>query len=326
MRHALAGPRLEIVPARPVEGHTVRARMTVLYGAVPVGHCPQPQQLSLRREGPRTIVSMPSAPCANPLARSHWIAELSLGRLPVGEHAVELEVGNSLGIAPVKTATVFVRPPVSGEEALAVATDEGAAEVEALLAEGRYTPEAIDAVLGHACQRREAGRDDAAIVRALLAAGGSPASVLHVAALGSPSCLNALLEAGADPDLDIAGLPGIRLGSAAGAPRFKPAPAGTPLYFAVRGRQLANVRALLEAGADPNKAFGQGDSAFAEAHALGDDAAAREIRQLMQARGGALTVAQRLSLAGRQVTGSVRAGAFLAICQLSAWTSGSCMH
>lgn len=325
MRRALAGSRLEIVPARPVQGHTVRARITVLYGAAPAGHCPEPASVALRREGARTIVSMPSSPCANPLERSHWAAELPLGRLPAGEHAIELEVSNELGLAPVKSATVTVRRPVSPEEALAVATDEGAAEVAAVLAGNRFTPDGLDAVLSHACQR-DRGPEGPVIVRALLAGGARPAAALHTAAIGSPGCLRELLDAGADPDLDIARADGIRLGSAPEAPRFKPAPAGTPLYFAVRGRHAGNVRTLLEAGADPNKQFGTGHSAYAETYAFGDDAAALEIRHLLQARGGALTLAQRVAMAGRQVGGVARAGVFLAICQLAAWSSGSCMH
>ncbi|TFY98378.1 ankyrin repeat domain-containing protein [Ramlibacter humi] len=326
MRAALGNSRIEFRPETPTEGHSVTARVIVVGGGGQPDQCPDPEAAVVRREDARIVVAVPSTPCADPRSKSVWTADIPLGRLAPGPQTVALEVANTLGLATLRSTELQVRRIASEQEALAVASDEGAAELASRLAARRYPQDTLDAVLSHACSWPRARGDEADVVDRLLAAGARPAAALHTAASGSPGCLKALLAAGADPNLDIAGLPGIPLGDGPTAPRFKPAPAGTPLYFAVHSRRADSAALLLDAGADPNRPFGAGHSAYAESHVIGDDEKALALRGMLEAKGGRLTFAQRVALAGRTAAGVVKGGAFLAICQLAAWTSGSCMH
>ncbi|MEJ6023911.1 hypothetical protein [Ramlibacter sp. PS4R-6] len=327
VRYAVSLSRIEALPMQPTEGHTVRLKGGVITGAVPEGHCADGPSTSLTREGARIKVSVPAVPCANPLAASANGFELIVGRLPPGDYTVELEVPNDAGVAPAKSLPLKVRAIASDMDRLIVAVEESPADVAKALATQKYDVDSLEAALNHACQWEDNARTDkAGIARVLATAGAKPASALHGAAHGSTQCLRALLALGADPNQDIASLPGVRLGTGKDALRFKPAPWGTPLYFAVHSRKAENIRILLDAGADPNKGFGGGHSAYAESHLIGNDAGALAIQRSLQERGGSLTLVQRAKMAGGTVGGAAVGAVFLAICQVAAWTNSSCMH
>jgi hypothetical protein len=326
-RNNLSYSRLEPMPERPTEGHTLRLKVGVWTGATPQGQCADANAITWLREGKRIKVNVPAAPCANSAAAAPISVDVAVGRLPPGEYAIELDVANDIGLSPVKSVALKVRPFTNDMDRLVAAVEESAGAVSETLAAYRYDQDSLDAALNHACQWEDAARSDkAAVARVLVAAGAKPVSAIHGAAHGSTQCLRALLAAGADPNIDIATLPGVRLGTGPNALRFKPGPAGTPLFFAVHSLKEENMRVLLDAGADPNRTFGSGHSAYAESHVIGDSKAAMDIRKSLEARGGTLSLVQRASLATGMAGGIVKGAGFLAICQLAAWMSGSCMH
>jgi hypothetical protein len=219
------------------------------------------------------------------------------------------------------------QPVVSETEALLIAVEEKPGDVVAVLERGRFGQNALDVALDKACSSASSSSnrrnpDNPETVRALLSKGANPGAVVHQASQEAPRCLKLLVEGGADVNTDLASLPTLIHPSGSGAYRARGE--GTPLFFAVRMRNLETAKILLEAGADPNKTFGSGKSAYSESLRLfgKPDPQTQAIRDLMEAKGASLTLAQKQSRAAEKASNAAKGAAYVAGCLLAAFFGG----
>jgi hypothetical protein len=326
-KYYLSLSTLSAQPENATPYQDVKLRAGILVQGLQPDTCPDPTRVTVVRQERTFRLTYPTTPCANPYAFNAPPVELNVGRLEAGEYLFELEVPNDLGLDPVKAQRLTVRTVATDDEALMIAVTESAADVQQWLARRKFTQERLDTALNMACGST-GGRngDDPATVRALLAAGAQPNAAIHQAALFGPRCMALLLAAKADPNIDIAEVQGSLLSYTGEGPRFKVGHEGPPLLYAVRSRNVETTRLLLEAGADPNRSFGLGKSPYAESHSaiLGDDEKVRAIRQLMEARGGSRTLAQRARAGAQWTAGAAAAGGYLTVCLVSVLFGGKC--
>ena len=328
-KYYLGLSRIEVAAenATPCQDVVVKTGL-VVQGLEP-GMCPDPAGVTVAREERTFRVTYPLAPCANPYAFTAPPVELKLGRLQPGTYTFTLNVPNDVGLDPVRQATLTVRPVATDDEAFMIAVTESAADVSQWLARRKFSQDRLDTALNMACGHTH-GRngDDPATVRVLLAAGAQPNTAIHQAAQSGPRCLEVLIAAKADVNLDISQVPGSLLTytNDPSLPRFKVGHEGPPLLYAVRTRHVENARRLLESGADPNRSYGFGKSAYAETFTplLPEDERVRAIRALMEERGGSRTLAQRARAATQWTEGAVKSGGFVTLCLMSALFGGKC--
>jgi hypothetical protein len=328
-RYYLSLSRIEVAPENASPYQDVVVKTGLLVQGLEPGMCPDAAGVTVARQERSFRVTYPLAPCANPYAFTAPPVELKIGRLEPGTYTFSLHVPNDAGLDPVRSATLTVRPIATDDEAFMIAVTESAADVQQWLARRKFSQDRLDTALNLACGS-SGGRngDDPATVRVLLAAGAQPNAAIHQAAQSGPRCLAALIAAKADVDIDISRVPGSLLTytNDPSVPRFKVGHEGPPLLYAVRTRNVETARRLLEAGADPNRSFGIGKSPYAEAHMpmLGDDERVREMRMLMEAKGGTRTLAQRVRAAAQMTEGVAKGGGFMAVCLLSVLFGGNC--
>lgn len=326
-RYYLSLSTITVAPERATPYQDVILKTGLVVQGLGPGTCPDPSGVTVARQDRTFRVTYPVAPCANPYAFSAPPVELRVGRLEPGDYRFELEVPNDTGLDPVKSVALNVRKVDTDDEALMIAVTESAADVSQWLARRKFSQDRLDTALNLACNA-PGGRngDDPATVRVLLAAGAQPNAAIHQAAQAGPRCLQELIAARADVNVDISQVAGSLLSYTGEGPRFKVGFEGPPLLYAVRTRNVETARRLLEAGADPNRSYGVGKSPYAETFSpmLPEDARVRTIRQLMEARGGSRTLAQRARVAAQLGEGAAKAGGFLTACLLSALFGGNC--
>lgn len=324
----LRGTGISVSPETPTALNELRIRVSFRPEAFAPESCPDTVRASVARKPGAIRVQIPLMPCTEQQRYTLRPLELSAGHVEAGEYSVEVDIQNDVGLSPAHAVPLAVRPVTTDEQAMMVAVGESAADVAAQIARRKPTQEVLDAALFTACTRMPPGRnvDDPHTVGLLLAAGARPEAALHGAAGHSPWCLRLLIAAGADVNQDLASQPGIYPGGVPSQYRFKPGPYGTPLHFAVRARNPETTRILLEAGADPNRTFAGGQSAFGTAFMpeMGDSPQLQQVRQLMAEHGGSRTVAQRAAAGKQAVEGAAKAGAFLGICWFSVLFGGKC--
>lgn len=313
---------LLVSPELPTDRHTVRLKTAVPAAAMGEGMCMDPSRVHTRRADRVIVVEYPSVPCEKPLETAKTV-ELPIGRLPAGEYVVRLEVvPNDFDLSPVREKKFTVLAVGSTDRALAIAVEEGAADVATVLETAHPDQATLERALGLACLQNRDGAEDATM-QLLLAAGAQPeADLLHRAAgHKSSGCVAWLLGRGADPNQDIAALPGLANRHSS----FR----GTPLAFAVRTNRPENAALLLAAGAEPNGRFDGIRSAYLESVVITEIQQrknVREIRTMLEARGGALSIDQRAWLVAQKALGAAAVAAFAVICTLETLEDGSCMH
>jgi hypothetical protein len=327
-KYYLSLSRLEVEPGNATPYQDVVVRPGLVGQGLPPGMCPDPGNVTMERQDRTFRVTYPYVACANPYAFTAAPVALKAGRLEPGNYTFELIVPNDLGLDPVKSVPFAVRAVPTDDEAFMIAVTESAADVSQWLARRKFSQDRLDTALNMACGHTH-GRngDDPATVKVLLAAGARPNAAVHQAAQSGPRCLAVLIAAKADVNLDISQVAGSLLSyTGEDTPRFKVGFEGPPLLYAVRTRNVETVRLLLEAGADPNRSYGFGKSAYAETFTplLPEDERVRAIRALMEERGGSRTLAQRARAATQWTEGAVKSGAFVTICLMSVLFGGKC--
>lgn len=326
-KYYLSLSTLSALPENATPYQDVKLKAGIVLQGLEPGVCPDQARAAVTRQDRTFRLTYPLTPCANPYAFNEPPVELNLGRLEPGDYVLELGVPNDLGLDPVKTQRLTVRPVATDDEALMIAVTESVADVQQWLARRKFSQDRLDTALNMVCGS-PGGRngDDPATVRALLAAGAQPNAAIHQAAQAGPRCLALLIAAKADVDIDISRLPGSLLSYTGEGPRFAVGHEGPPLLYAVRSRNVETTRLLLQAGADPNRSFGLGKSPYAESHSpvLGDDEKVRAMRQLMEAHGGSRTMAQRARAGVQWTAGAAAAGGYLTVCLVSVLFGGKC--